>query len=118
MHVYEGYLLGFVIWQPQICNLIFENIVAKFDSVYREYEFNRGYKSFQDEFCEDRPKSVFSENYSCCAKTDIATYREIETTIGIKHIFDCKQIVDLPNAAESVRSRSTSKKMVAFFWKS
>ena len=43
-------------------NSIFDDQVPSWTSVYRWYsEFNRGRSSLQDEFHEDRPKSVVPE---------------------------------------------------------
>ena len=58
-------------------------------SVYRWYcEFNRGRSSLQEEFREDRPKSVVvSETIDAVRQLILqdchVSYREIETTLGI-----------------------------------
>ena len=68
-------------------NSIFGNEAPSRTSVYRWYdEFNRGRSSLQDEFREDRPKSVVvpeTINAVLILQDRHVTYREIETTLGI-----------------------------------
>ena len=70
-------------------NLIFGNEAPLRTSVYRWYgEFNRGRSSLQDEFREDRPKSVvipetIDDVRQLILQDRHMSYREIETTLGI-----------------------------------
>ena len=69
-------------------NSIFGDETPSSTSVYRWYgEFNRGRSSLQDEFREDRPKSVVVPETIDAVRQRIlqdrhAIYREIETTLG------------------------------------
>ena len=70
-------------------NLIFGDVAPSRTSVYRWYgEFNRCRSSLQNEFREDRPKSVVvPETIDAVRQLTLqdfhVTYREIEATLGI-----------------------------------
>ena len=70
-------------------NSIFGDEDPSRTSVYRWYaELNRGRSSLQDEFREDRPKSVvvpetINAVHQLILQNRHVTYREIETTLGI-----------------------------------
>ena len=70
-------------------NSIFANEAPSRNSVYRWYdEFNWGCSSLQNEFREDRPKSVVVPETIIAVRQLIlqdrhVTYRKIETTLGI-----------------------------------